>query len=112
MTQTPLKADRLKPVKAPSPLEPAKLTDLIIGGIHAMADGEATPHQQRKVLEWIIKEASLVNVTYQSVQRDQDFALGRAFVGNQILGILQIPVINLAPDPTPPTPETTKPQKE
>lgn len=111
MTQTPkIKAERLKTLPPPSPLEPGKLTDLIIHGVHALADGNATPHQQKKVLEWIINEASLVAVTYQERQRDQDFALGRAFVGQQLIGILRIPMINLAPDETPPERTTQKPK--
>lgn len=111
MTQTPkIKADRLKIVKPPSPREPAKLTDLIIHAIHALADGNASPHQQKKALEWIISEASLVTVTYQEVQREQDFSLGRAFVGQQLIGILKIPMINLAPDESPPERTEQKPK--
>lgn len=110
MTQTPtIKASRLKPVPSPPPLEPARLTDFVIHSIHALADGTATEHQQKKALEWIIQEASLLNVTYQKDQRDQDFALGRAFVGQQILGILRIPMINFAISETPPE---RKPKKE
>lgn len=112
MTQTPkIKADRLKIVPPPSPLEPGKLTDLVIHGVHALADGNATPHQQKKVLEWIINEASIAAVTYQKTDRDQAFAVGRAFVGQQLIGILRIPMINLAPDESPPERTEQKPKK-
>ena len=112
MTQTPkIKASRLKTVPLPSPLDPAPLEDLIIYGIHALADGNASPRQQQKVLEWIITEASRAAGPghYQSNDRDTAFALGRAFVGQQIVGVLKIPMIDFGisqdppekPDPTP-----------
>jgi hypothetical protein len=115
MTQTPkIKADRLKPIPAPSPIEPAKFDDVVVYGLHAMADGDASPQQQKKVLEWIINQASRAAGPghYQpDSQRNTDFALGRAFVGQQIIGILKIPMMDFAISEQPPTPPTKKPNK-
>lgn len=105
MTQTPkLKASRLKAMPIPSPLEPAKFEDIIVYGLHALADGDATQQQQKKVLEWIINSASRAFGPgfYQPSDRDTAFALGRAFVGEQILGILKIPMIDFGISEDPP----------
>ncbi len=117
MTQTPkIKADRLKPIPTPSPIEPAPFDDIIVHGIHALADGDASPQQQKKVLEWIINAASRAAGPghYQPESpRNTDFALGRAFVGQQIIGILKIPMMDFAVSEVPPTPPqpTKKPNK-
>lgn len=113
MTQTPkLRADRLKPAPIPSPLEPASFEDIIVYALHGLADGNASPQQQKKVLEWIINEASRAYV--QPYQADSDrntaFACGRAFVGQQIIGILKVPMMDFAISELPPERPTTSPQ--
>ncbi len=114
MTQTPkIKASRLKPMPLPSPLEPAPFEDVIVYGLQGLADGNASPQQQMKVLEWIINHASRANGPghYQpDSPRNTDFALGRAFVGQQILGILKIPMIDFQIPQDPP--ERKDPKKE
>lgn len=115
MTQTPkVKADRLKPVKQSLPTDPARLTDLIIAGIHALADGNATSQQQKGVLEWIVNEASMAGaIMYQpDHQRNTDYGLGRAFVGQQIIGILKIPMMNFSISEAPPERPEPKPTKK
>lgn len=116
MTQTPkVRADRLKPVPPPSPLEPASFTDLIVYGLQGLADGDATPQQQKKVLEWIINQASIAHgLPYQpDSDRNTAFACGRAFVGQQIIGILKIPMMDFAISEQPPErlPDTPQPPK-
>lgn len=107
MTQTPkIRADRLKPVPQPSPLAPAPFDDIVVHGLHAMADGDASPQQQKKVLEWIVNHASMAHgLPYQpDSDRNTAFACGRAFVGQQIIGILKIPMMDFAISEQPPTP--------
>ena len=50
-----VKASRLKQAKAPSPIEPARFDDFVVTSLQALADGNATAHEQKKALEWIIK---------------------------------------------------------
>ena len=61
--------------------------------------------------QWVActKQRCATCLHWNPYQRDQDFALGRAFVGQQILGILRIPMINFAISETPPE---RKPKKE
>lgn len=109
-----VKASRLKQAKAPSPIEPARFDDFVVTSLQALADGNATAHEQKKALEWIINEASIANgLPYQpDSPRNTDFALGRAFVGQQIIGILKIPMINFAPSETPPERDNNVTPKE
>jgi hypothetical protein len=93
----------------PVQVTPAPFDQLIVASLHAMMDGTATPHQQKKLIEWIINKASRANgMHYTDHQADKDFAMGRAFVGQQMLELLRIPMINLPPDTTPPEPPETK----
>ncbi len=117
MTQTPkIRADKLKPVKLPSPVDPARFDDIIVYALNGLADGNASPQQQKKALEWIINEASRAAGPghYQpDSQRNTDFALGRAFVGQQIIGILKIPMMDFAISEQPPEkPDPNPPKKE
>lgn len=58
-----------------------------VAAIQALVRGEATPEQQQGALKWIIETAA---ATYDMVfmpagDRDTSFALGRVFVGQQIV---------------------------
>ena len=105
-----LKADYKKRFAGKSvQVTPAPFNALIVASLHAMMDGTATPHQQRMLIEWIINKAARANgMHYADNVRDSDFSMGRAFVGQQMLELLRIPMINLPPDPTPPEPTETK----
>ncbi len=115
MTQTPkVRASRLKAMPVPSPLEPAPFDDIIVYGLQGLADGNASPQQQKKVLEWIINSASRTSGPghYQpDSDRNTAFALGRAFVGEQILGILKIPMIDFGISQDPPERPDPKPKE-
>lgn len=116
MSQTPkIRADRLKPVKLPNPTDPATFDEVIVYGLHGLADGNASAQQQKKVLEWIINQASRANGVhyFPDHQRNTDYALGRAFVGQQIIGILKIPMMDFAISEQPPEkPDPNPPKKE
>lgn len=67
--------------------------DAIRAAIKALWAGEAQPHQQRAALDWIIREACMVN--RQSYRADVDggtgaaaFAEGRRFVGLELQAII------------------------
>ena len=100
----------------PVQVTPAPFDQLIVASLHAMMDGTASPHQQKRLIEWIINKASRANgMHYADTVRDSDFSMGRAFVGHQMLELLRIPMINLPPDTSPPerppTSETKNPKR-
>jgi hypothetical protein len=80
-TQRILSLPKLAPVD-----QPASITPLIPAAIKAMHRGEATPHQQQKLLEWIIQEASGTGPSYRpNDPQATAFGEGRRFVGFQLL---------------------------
>ena len=92
-------------------VSPAPFNALVVASLHAMMDGKATAHQQKSLIEWIINKAARANgMHFADNERDSNFSMGRAFVGQQMLDLLRIPMINLAPDPTPPEPPETTPE--
>lgn len=80
-----------KATLADGPHIPAKYEAVHVAAIQALQRGDATEHQQKEALRWLIEEAA---VTYQFHFYDQaratDFALGRAFVGQQIVKLLKL----------------------
>lgn len=77
--------------------------------LQALQRGEATPDQQRRALDWLIKVgAGAYEFHYYPSDRDTAFALGRAFVGQQIVKLLTLNLMSLrrernatAPTPAP-----------
>jgi len=68
-----------------------------ISAMQALQRGDATPDQQVRALKWLIEQAA---GTYQfhfypDSARATDFALGRAFVGQQIVKLLRLSVGDL-----------------
>lgn len=66
----------------------------VVAAVQAMQRGEATPDQQKQLLNWIINQAA---ATYDiSFQLDGDrftnFAEGRRFVGAQLVKLLHLNV--------------------
>lgn len=77
---------RLKPgtVYAPVPWEPADAA-----AFQALSVGTAEPAQQMRALEWLImKAAATYDFHYRESERDTAFALGRAFVGQEVRKLL------------------------
>ena len=59
--------------------------------IQALFRGEADPIQQQRAIDWIIRVASKTHDHhYFDSQRDTDFALGKQFVGLQILKLSKL----------------------
>ena len=81
------------------PYIPAQPPKHIVKSLQALSSGEATEHQQKKALQWIINDASgAYSPAFHSGadgERNTTFALGRAFVGQQIIGLLKINLIAL-----------------
>ena len=62
------------------------------GALQALARGDATPEQQKRALEWTIKNAALAyDVSFQpESDRASSFAEGRRFVGLKIIELLTV----------------------
>lgn len=67
-----------------------ELPDVV--AIQALGHGEATPDQQKRVLSFVIERlAGTYDMAYRPASpRDTDFALGKAFVGQQLVKLLKI----------------------
>lgn len=92
----PKKPRTLKALAAPAADEAAPVTYALAIAIRALRDGTATAHQQQAVLEWIVSEASAKRYfPYRGNDRDTAFALGRLFVGEQIVGLLHADLSSL-----------------
>lgn len=77
----------------------------------AIERGDATQHQQQRALKWLIEQAAgTYQMQYYDTDRATSFALGRAFVGQQIVKLLRLNASALRrPDDlqtTPPRPES------
>lgn len=79
--------------KEPLAYSPAPYRKIDIYALKALAKGEASEGQQRRVLDWIIQQAAgTYDVSYRSSSdRDTAFAEGRRFVGLQIVKLLNLP---------------------
>lgn len=84
---------------------PYELADA--SAFQALQRGDATPDQQKLALDWLIKTGSgAYQFHYYPSDRDTAFALGRAFVGQQIVKLLTLNLMSLrrernATSPTP-----------
>ena len=77
-----------------APWKPVHWTDETAGALQALAKGKAAEHQQVLALDYIINVvAGNYDAHYHAGpdgQRNTDFALGRAFVGQQIVKLLKL----------------------
>ncbi len=88
MASAPPRKKPVRPLWATAQYEPAD-----VGAIKAVGRGDATPEQQRRALDWIIRQACQ---TYEEQfdpdsARVTDFLLGRRSVGQQIIKLFNMP---------------------
>lgn len=85
-----------KKLPKPKPIEPWKPPEwqkADAQAVKALARGDATPEQQRRALDWIIREAC---ATYEFAfhpgadDRETNLALGRQMVGQQIVKLINL----------------------
>lgn len=94
MTKTPAKAPA--PTLAIGPYIPAIYEAADCSAFQALQRGEASPDQQRRALDWLIKQgAATYEFHYYPSDRDTAFALGRAFVGQQVVKMLTLNLMSL-----------------
>lgn len=76
--------------------EPAKFNTGDATAVQALAAGVATADQQKRALKWILESACALPVwAFRSEARETDIALGRQFVGQQIVGLTRVNVSRL-----------------
>jgi hypothetical protein len=70
----------------PPPYEPAD-----VSAIQALQRGDANEHQQQRALKWIIeKAAGTYEFHFHGTDRETSFALGRGFVGQQVVKLTRL----------------------
>lgn len=71
--------------------EPAAFDTGDVAAMQALRTGTANDGQQARALDWILNAAcGLSQWPYRESQRETDIALGRHFVGQQIVGLLKV----------------------
>lgn len=90
----PKKATRAIGPHIPAPYEIAEAS-----AIQALIRGDAEPHQQQMAMRWIIEQAAgAYEFQYYPTDRDTAFALGRGFVGQQIVKLSKLNTQSLRRD--------------
>lgn len=86
----PKQLPKKKITRAAGPHVPADYILADVMALQAMARGEAEPIQQKRVLDWLINQAAgTYEFQFYPSERETSFALGRAFVGQQIVKLLK-----------------------
>lgn len=80
-----------------APWKPPAYEDADAAALQALGRGNATPDQQKRALDWIVtRAAATYDLPYRpggaEGARDTDFALGRMFVGQQIVKLLKVKI--------------------
>ena len=76
---------------AETPAVPAEYEVADVAAIQALIRGEADPEQQKRALKWIIERgACTYDFHYYENERHTAFALGRAFVGQQVVKLTRL----------------------
>lgn len=87
----------IKPRPIPSVDTPAGFEIVHVAAVKALANGDATPEQQRLAYDWIVKAAS--NIGGQSFRGGDSHATafmeGRRFVGAQLIALQAVDIEKL-----------------
>ena len=80
-----------KATRAAGPHVPPPYEIADVASIQALQRGDATQHQQQLALKWLIERAAgTYEFNFYPTDRDTAFALGREFVGQQIVKLLHL----------------------
>lgn len=88
----------MKPAKQQRPVQsrqaqgsdPAPFSSSDAAALQALGAGTANDGQQKRALDWILKNACGLPIwAYRADERETYVALGRQFVGQQIMGVLK-----------------------
>lgn len=84
------------PLLQPQGATPAPINSTDASALQALAAGVANEGQQKHALRWILEGACALHTwPYRESQRETDLALGRHFVGQQIVGLIKVNVSQL-----------------
>jgi hypothetical protein len=87
--------------RATGPHIPADYDVADVSAIQALHRGDATEDQQQRALRWLIeKAAGTYEFNFYPTDRETAFALGREFVGQQVVKMLKLSVSGLMKKPT------------
>lgn len=88
-------------IKRVPPLSLPETAPADASAIKALNRGDATPEQQRRALDWIIKKACLIGTLPFDLDSDRvsNLNMGRQFVGLQILHVVTEPMEAFQPTP-------------
>tara|TARA_R110000868_G_scaffold114822_3_gene307267 strand:- start:1825 stop:2109 length:285 start_codon:yes stop_codon:yes gene_type:complete len=76
---------------ADTPAVPAVYEVADVAAIQALVRGEANEEQQKRALKWVIERgAGTYDFHYYDGERNTAFALGRAFVGQQVVKLTRL----------------------
>lgn len=96
MRQPMRRARNLIPAPQPQGSVPAPITSSDAAAMQALSLGAANEGQQRHALKWILEAACALPIwPYRETQRETDIALGRQFVGQQIMGLMKANISQL-----------------
>lgn len=84
------------PTLADGPFLPAPYEIADVSAFQALQRGDATPDQQQRALKWLIEVgAGTYQFHFYPSDRDTAFALGRGFVGQQVVKLLTLNLMTL-----------------
>lgn len=82
--------------RAKGPYMPVDYELADVSAFQALERGEADSQQQRRALKWLIEQAAgTYEFNYYPSERDTSFALGRTFVGQQVVKLLRLNLLQL-----------------
>lgn len=82
--------------RAKGPYMPVEYELADVSAFQALERGDADTHQQRRALKWLIERAAgTYEFNYYPSERDTAFALGRTFVGQQVVKLLRLNLLQL-----------------
>lgn len=85
---------KVKRAEGPHMPSPYELAD--VSAIQALMRGEADAGQQQRAMRWIIEQAAgTYEFQYYPSERDTAFALGRGFVGQQVVKLSKLSINSL-----------------
>lgn len=102
MAETPRKRPVRQALEDHAPWKPPAYDNAEVAAVQALARGNATADQQKRALDWIINKAcATYDFPYrpggQEGDRDTCMAIGRMFVGQQIVKLLKLKIGLLSP---------------
>lgn len=81
----------MKKPTQPTPAMPVIYSAADVSAVQAIANGDADEGQQKRFIKWLIEVAAgTYDFHFYASERDTSFALGKAFVGQQVVKMLKL----------------------